>query len=140
MRSSSSTLTVGREQSGNYLRRRKSQLSEDRTSNDQIIEGTATPTESSGSLALPDVLETRPGLTSEAEYQLLHQEHARLSSKYFEEGLTKREQLELQMVRWAIDRSEATIYAPALIALDKFVELHHALEHEVDRLLVAFKK
>ena len=125
---------------GSYIRSSRAVVNEEQVAVGQIKEGRTVTTQPSGVVALPNVARHFVGSSTREEYEALNAEHGRLVQKSFREGLSRKEGLELQMIRWAIDRAESEMLSPSLNALDRFVELHQALESEVERLLAVSKK
>lgn len=78
---------------------------------------------------------TDPG--SEQEYDALLQEQARLAKKKVVENLERSEALQLQMIRWAIDRVENGRMSSDIDKLETLVSLHEKLAAEITRLVAA---
>lgn len=77
---------------------------------------------------------------SDEKFQEMLAEQAQLASKKVCVGLSHAEQLQLQMVRWAIGRAEAARYEEDLNRLQALTSLHEELAAEVTRLVLAVKK
>ena len=74
---------------------------------------------------------TDPG--SDIEFEELLREQSRLGRKKVVEGLSHGENLQLQMVRWAIDRVENARMHGDIDRLSTLVSLHESLANEISR-------
>lgn len=77
---------------------------------------------------------------SAAEYKRLLALQSEMAAKMLSGELTRREILQLQMIRWAIDRAEDAQYGAVLDRMEFLASLHERLESEVSRMVAAVKK
>jgi biotin synthase-related radical SAM superfamily protein len=77
---------------------------------------------------------------TDAQYDQLLQEQARIAAKMVMVGIDASESRKLKMLRWAIGRVEAARYGAELSKLEALAELHEKLARDVTRLTAAFKK
>lgn len=72
---------------------------------------------------------------TDQEYEALLTEQATLARKRVMQGLTRREDLQLTMVRWALDRVEVARSRVDLDRLSRLAMLHEKLADEINRLV-----
>lgn len=71
---------------------------------------------------------------NDEQYHALLNEHKRLIRRKFETGLSHREDLELRMVRWAIDRAESALHENDFNRLNAIAEMQEKLIAQVNKL------
>lgn len=71
------------------------------------------------------------GLVPDEEYQALKSTHRELVKRKFVSGLSKKEVLELRMLRWQLDRLEDARTGGALDGLESLVLTHEFLSRNV---------
>ena len=79
-------------------------------------------------------------LTRDEEYKLLLEQKRTLLKKKYSEGLTKKDELALQLTIWNIDRIEDAQYGKNLDALEAIVKAHEAAAVKVARTVENFDR
>lgn len=76
---------------------------------------------------------------SSARYEELLKEHARLIAQKFQGDFSRRNELELEMIGWALDSMETATDRAAVAELKDYVNRHEKLEQQISALLRAVR-
>lgn len=94
------------------------------------------PQFSSDSSAPAAVKESHPQSTvSDEQFREMIETQSRLAFSMIQNQLSRKEILELQMLRWAIAREEDARLGGQISELERLAKLHEKLASEIDRLL-----